>query len=565
MLRRFLWAALFIGIGVLALTTAYEVFVHALDLVAGGPPVRVAAGALTATLATALGLLFVLLVRAVEPEEEEGDEELNAARMQTFREVGIGADHAARALTLFWDRERWIKRRVERIAFVDNTLARRRISFDFMVPHVDLAPPAHEHALEADDEARYGEVLKTDEVYLPLSVLRKWPPVLNFDLRDAQDRPIPLVSKVASNQLDEGLLLGAAQRALPQVSEHTERMLHNIVHGEGRIARRAFVVLREAIHEAAQESPDRFDPESVGRLLDLAGALIGSTLLWVRVQGPAGERRIVKMAYDEPVRRRLVAWRGVLTALSFNSHVVDFDVPHIGDAGSYHLEVDAPPGLQVVRARLVLNDDPLPPSRLRWARDRFDRWMRGAEQRIAVALGTREPHVYIATRRRHAEILTSRVHIYSSEDRPRAFGGAFVAFLPARSGVLTANLLIAGFVAAVMTAFNFAATDILASKDARAVGPSVGFLLLAPGLLTYAALRPAEHPFVSKVLTGTRLLALVATALPLLAAASLIAADSGHASALHARHALMHASWVLAGLAVAAWTLPPRRRWRRRD
>src|SRR5213080_505470 len=73
----------------------------------------------------------------------------------------------------------WIHRRVDSLAITEQLMIRWRISIDFTIP--DARP------FETSD----GRKL----YYLPVSILAKWPPVMRFDLRDEDDRPLPLLTR----------------------------------------------------------------------------------------------------------------------------------------------------------------------------------------------------------------------------------------------------------------------------------------------------------------------------------------------------------------------------------
>jgi hypothetical protein len=206
--------------------------------VKSGATAAAAAAASAAAAARVATALLRVLTRPLEAAEEA--EDLAAERtIAAFFEIGNPTTVAEQAVRLFWEKETWIYRRVERIMFLDRTLVRRRISVDFEIPQAVLEVRM---AGAKDEDPRV-------ERYLPVSVLRSWPPVLNFDLRDADDKPIPLLSRRTTNALDEEVLRQVAEHARGDAAEHIGDQLHRIVHREERHARNAFTVLRDAVSD----------------------------------------------------------------------------------------------------------------------------------------------------------------------------------------------------------------------------------------------------------------------------------------------------------------------------
>jgi hypothetical protein len=255
------------------------------------------------------GIAFVLISGFAIAQEKsvltEPHEE--TVENQAFLEIGGAALVASEASELFWGPERWVHRRVEQISFVDPNVVRRRISVDLEIPGADEA----------------GEATSK---WLPLSVLRNWPPVLSFDLHDEEGRTLPLVSKLSTNLLDERVLLGAAEQALGSVPDSLKKHLRGLVHGEGAKARKSLTAIRTSLKEWSSEEGNEVEQEDLDRVVDLAGILVDRTLLWVKIKGVPGERRILKLAYDEPTRKRLSPGRDLLTTMGLAD--VPRDVPN---------------------------------------------------------------------------------------------------------------------------------------------------------------------------------------------------------------------------------------------
>jgi hypothetical protein len=539
--RRRLVGRISLGAAIAVAAVSFFVLVLALKVWIAG------LGACFCGAATAL-LVRVALGAKYLDDDLVGSYPEGAAEAETFREIGNVTDLSEQLAYLFWDRERWVNRRVEQIEFTDQTLVRRRISIDFAIPE------------------SLGE--EADERWLPLSVLRDWPPVLGLDLRTDDGKPIPLVSKVATNDLDRGVLGNLAAAALGEEAvggEHLARALDRIVYGKPGQKKRAFEVLRPSVQEIIQAREEELtddDENDVERFLDMAALLLDSTLLWVKVRGAPGDRVIVKLAYDEPVRRNLFLPRSILSSLGLRSLAVDFEVSHVGDSGSYHLEVTVPAGVEVVGARLTLATDEKAKSR--WDRlkeswtvllPRLEQWLRDRT--------TGHSHVD-RVRVSNVQVLTRKVHIYVHRDRRRSLAAARLLLLPARTGVPFRCAAVALLAAVTSVTYAVVADDVLKAKDLP-IGPTVGILTVIPGFLSYAVLTPGEHPFATRLRTLMRGAGVLSAMVPLAHATGLVLAQAGDPWLFDHRDELARVSCVLLTYCAIALSLPPRRRGRRRD
>ena len=178
--------------------------------------------------------------------------------------------------------------------------------------------------------------------------------------------------------------------------------------------------------------------------------MVDTTMLWIRVEAEVGERRIVKLAYDEPIRGKLAPIRRFFTSIGWASVVVDFEVPHIGDAGSYHLEIQAPEQMELTDARIVLSEDPDPPSRLSESRGRLVELAAALERWIARLRDRPPPPGPLDDYRRHRQLLTKRAHLYLAGERQRAYATASVWLVPERQGTVTAAATLAFAVTGVL-------------------------------------------------------------------------------------------------------------------
>ena len=120
-------------------------------------------------------------------------------------------------------------------------------------------------------------------------------------------------------------------------------------------------------------------------------------------------------------------------------------------------------------------------------------------------------------------------------------------------------------VAAVLFVVRGVAEQVAFGAAPGVFGAAVGFLLVAPGLLTYVALRRKEHALVRRVLGASRSLALVTALLPVMCAGLLILAAARDDRVLLAEWAdrFTWASWGLLAVLGVAWLRP--RGARKRD
>jgi hypothetical protein len=297
---------------------------------------------------------------------------------------GIGRDTAA----AYAAHEAWLYRRVETIEFIGRHSVKRSISVDFEVP--DKLPSLR-------DRAPKGTSL------VPISVLHKWPPPMDFDFVGPTGHSTSRYISTTNKQLDFGLLLGMADRALTlgeNMGERTSwglrRKLARQLHRREpeRLAptlrrelaavvqspRPSQTAVAHAVNELRSELNKRLDDaleeermqdgeELATRIaitVDLAARLAGSSILWVAVQGTPGTDRIVKFSYldaygasmrklpdassmldesDGRQRRTAEAWwkRGFI-ACSWRPRTLFISLPHAGRHVRYHLDIPAPQG-----------------------------------------------------------------------------------------------------------------------------------------------------------------------------------------------------------------------------
>jgi hypothetical protein len=362
------------------------------------------------------------------------------------------------------------------------------------------------------------------------------------------------------------LLIALAQHAFGSYAQEIEQQLLVLVHADGEAAQRALIVATEAIEEIVDSVPG-LEEERVERVIDLARLLVHSTLLWVPVTEEEGSRQIIKLGYDEPVRRRLVPVLSLLTAFSFRSHIEAFEVGQAGDAGSYHLEINVPFPLEILNGTLVIEGETPRPSLFGRLREGADASLMTLEHDLAALLGRHPPRPILIDKRNYPQRFTRRVHFYASGHRSRS-ATAVLWLAPERRGVPLVGALIGLFVAGALTALETAAADLYANAEVGGVvGGTVALLLLGPTLVGYVLTQPGEQLLATRILSGTRALTVGSVLLAVGAAGVLVAALALQSQTLLGDILpwLVKAAWIAAGVLFLGLLMPRRRRSSRLD
>lgn len=252
------------------------------------------------------------------------------------------------------------------MSFRDDRSVVRRVTAEFYVP--DEAP-----IFRADDGQPYR--------LIPLSVMRR-KTLVNFQIRDEENQPVVLPSLRQNQAITESLLLACAdavtaahgnQRAEHQW--HIEDFIHRIVSGNQRELVDAYDSLAYggapmAVRELAGE-------QTFKAILD---RMADNFVLWVMTPAGGRRRRVVTFSCDEPLYLhyrasghersnpsrggrtdtyrlgpKLKPWHPavVSSALGLTPTRIHFPVPAAENAASFHFEIDAPEGVQIVEASLL--------------------------------------------------------------------------------------------------------------------------------------------------------------------------------------------------------------------
>jgi len=235
---------------------------------------------------------------------------------------GSELSDGAKGLWLLLDQPAWTYRRVESLSFLPSGETRRRISWDFAVPH-NLAIAAG-----------------PGRVAVPIATLDKRP-LKRLDVRDRSGGALPVWGREQNGHLAADVLLAGLETLQAEgLSAATRETVRDVVFARSRHAvDKQFSVLFEGI--AAEDERTRDLAEAVR---GVAETLADGFLLVVELPEDAvGLRSIVKVSYDDD---RLTASESKGDAFTGRS-TIPVEVRGWVEAQSWHLEVHAPDGLNV--------------------------------------------------------------------------------------------------------------------------------------------------------------------------------------------------------------------------
>jgi hypothetical protein len=306
---------------------------------------------------------------------------------------GIGRRSAA----AFACNHEWLFRRVEAIEFVDRRSVRRKVSVDFEVPR---------------KLPGLGKRAARNAVLVPIAVLQKWPPLMDFHLSDQTNQSISRYLRTTNKQLDFGLLLGMTDLTLAHGDSQAEKTSWEMRRRFSRrlgwpeperldsgLRQRLAAIVQDpqpqqtdvanAVNELSSELEGRLkealDRErfrdstriatQVAVTVDLAARLAGGSILWVPVRGRPGTDRIVKFSYLGPYHgsspefledlgkqdrkwgirtRTSERLKRVAISCSWRRRTLTIPLLHAGRQVRYHLDVCAPEGsVEILEAKAL--------------------------------------------------------------------------------------------------------------------------------------------------------------------------------------------------------------------
>ncbi|WP_104164768.1 hypothetical protein [Arthrobacter sp. SX1312] len=271
---------------------------------------------------------------------------------------------------------RWMVRRVEKVSFDQDRNVTRRLTVDFNVP--DYAP------------------LFVDKVgnrfwLVPLSLMRRRT-LVNMRITDENDHVLPTPGIRLAQQLDESILVAATATVAPGLDEpdKVRAFTRELVAGSRRQTKEAMALFEGTKPGSEGEVPPHLVPLVESPIVRAVVHLIRRNFsLYVFL--PVGQRhRLINLEFSEPtgwtrMTPRLSAdeevtlyvhddrpaigsdamrkWRfqqagrklstGLPAALGLLPTRIRVQVPGAENAASYHLELTAPEGVEVVEARLL--------------------------------------------------------------------------------------------------------------------------------------------------------------------------------------------------------------------
>jgi hypothetical protein len=469
----------------------------------------------------------------------------------------------------------WVKRRVELLEILDTRAVRWRVSVDFEVP---IEAPI---VYVGSDEFRL----------IPIMTLPKGD-LVSFDLRDEHGAALWLPTSDENNRRLAPALVVSARRvlrrnALPGTLEQDLMQIAATLSSEHKEAYKSFAAaaasiavknLKEEVREASRHlyedrfwhvrerwragrnwrqsqdawtaalATERADNQALGdldkdvrdaayqlmadrRFRSLLEELAQNYIVNVAIPMAPLARRVVKLTSERTVTfwSRKKKWRKLLQLLGWQCWPLRVLIG--GSGGSHHLEVAAPPGVDVVRivarpAQPPHPDEPGAPV-LRTA---------GFSPHVHMSIPARSPLRYRAT-----------IYVRTS-----------------RGGWLFASLLVGILIAVVMMLGRHYLPTLFHTSNGAAsgeAGTAATLLLALLGVIALWLIRPGEHPLASRLLFLVRALILIGVADVLFGTGDLV---------LHQTTGLPFTlwsvlAWVSVGIAVMlalSWLMPRKLPWR---
>jgi hypothetical protein len=213
--------------------------------------------------------------------------------------------------------------------------------------------------------------------------------------------------------------------------------------------------------------------------------------------------------------------RRTFQALGWTTRIVKLETPAVTSAGSYHLDLSTPEGIQIRRAQLVTVD------------------ARGEKRLHAAQRGNRTMRA---------------VDLYTSGADCRS-GNAYLNIRAESSLVIRGAAICAGIVAALLTVLWWFGSKVTAGSAPHAEAVALA-LVIIPGLLTALTVRDAEHPLATSMVFGLRVLATVPGLLAFMAAIEVLFGSAHSPFGI----VLFGLAWSIAALLLGAWRLAARGR-----
>lgn len=467
----------------------------------------------------------------------------------------------------------WARRHVEAVHVESDRDARCLLTVDFRLP---------------EEKEAWCHWQGPNRLYLvPAALVSKEPRPSHVKVLDEHDGEVQLFTKDDNAEISAAALRAAATDMLAKAYLAGKRRTPSSGDNDGAklsSSRRPDLLLHllrqltvssgvtawlyTAMAEQVLLCDDMMANDDRDRLLDLAKGLMASTMLWVPLIGVPGQMRSLRFEYHTTFKASPVlgkvwekvrltntrieledhgtytleqavsdsntrhtsrrAWNRLARTTGFSSYELRLRKPYLYHTFSYHLQVEAPAGVEVRSIRL--------PGRIRWLDENG---------------------------RVNQEATTTHGHLYFSKASSIEPGPALVELRVVRRGLLFFPALVATLISAMLWFFASHPQTAAVGNAGTVTGP---ILLITPALLLVFAFRQEEHPLLTHLLSGVRLLVLLAGVCSVAAAMGLVGIwpfGHFHTPGKHAQWENVGGNWhfeaiistAIAGLLAMAWLL----------
>ena len=465
---------------------------------------------------------------------------------------------AAKCGPFLHTRREWIHRRVHRISFTPAPLMRTDVSINFTLPD----------GFPMFDDLRNGYGI----YYVPLLVLRKWPPLLHLDLRDQNGDPIPLLTTRKNQAIDASFLVASSPEGL--VREAAAPLLQEIPFADATRAaelRERIVTLVKGHYRDLSEK----QKEQWAETLRLGASLGSNMLFWARVHARPEDRLIVKVSYELPFGASYKSQAGqtpgplrrVFASLSWAPMRLGYVWHDMSGCTSYHAQLEPPDGLEVHRATLRMVSSEASIQANGESATAESRRLRDLWWSLKNTIKCRWWYLRHGPRAQSGShsgwpspgdpyrlVIEQGAYMYVTGAEEGNVGVAEIDLATSRKGLRRA-----AFAFSIATTLFLAAMAAVASGVAQHVDGAVPALLITPALLAFIVVNPGEHPLVRQQLIGVRLVLALVAVLPVAATISLLSFRSPtDVSALQGCWiAITIVSVLLTAVLAMSWLLPP--------
>jgi hypothetical protein len=385
----------------------------------------------------------------------------------------------------------WVHRHVETVEVVDELIVRRQVTIDLSLPWQPHAKVAH-----LGDSAVY---------FMPILPLRKIPAARTIDMRDEAGDALPLLTRTENAAISaEAMVCAARTMAGQSLPRPLERRLHRIAADDPSAARRAWedpLNLSAGVRDRIRSSGN------YRRFLRVVHSAVGSSLLWVGLEGRPGQRRVLKLTYEEEVGLE-TGWLGRMAmVLGWTGVKLRLELPHTRDASSYHFQLAAPEQLDVraIGAQGILRD------------------------RDGEAI---DPNIVISR---------PAGHYHAREVSAGVLEWMDVVLRVDRRGFVTTAMIASILIASLLTIFSTYSTDVASHEEV-----SAAVLLIGPAALTALAVDLRGRGLSARLLSGVRYAVITSASLSALGATTLAGFTPFGFDHHEMWMLLMSASWVVA-------------------